>query len=350
MLIYILYNFKGDFMNLKWNKNNIYAELEQLKREFMTTKDENQKYNIFIDIVEYLRILNISNPNFISKKDENKYNNLFKKRFQLEEIKFENVILNKKNAFECLTNEIGQLKLNLTNNIPQNKFIVDTNIFKYINEFLGDFDFNLYKNFVDSYHNGYINLSFANSNFYNAYCININTNCKSYINLFIQKPYYIISPLIHELGHSYENLIAKKDSSWRHNLNIYTEVFAIFLTLTFDDFISSTRYHNYGKYDIYDFIKTNFSLSRELKWCFKKNNFSLSQKSDLMYFYGSNIALALFEQYKIDKMESKKNINYFIQNNDVIFSDELLKRIDIDLDKLYCGDYYKEFCQKQKRL
>ncbi len=176
-------------------------------------------------------------------------------------------------------------------------------------------------------------------------------NKKSYIKININYPFYILPTIAHEFGHAYENLIPKEDSSWIYNVNIYEEVLAIYLALAFDDFIMQTDYYNQGKYDIHILAETILALAKDLRKCFVNGQLDNSDNiTDFIHFYDANIALALFEQYKIDKENSKKNINYFIRNNDIIFSDELLKSVDIDLNRLYSGDYYKEFCKSYKRL
>ena len=217
--------------------------------------------------------------------------------------------------------------------------------------FLKQFDDKLYNYFNYIYSNEYINITSKKFDDYSGICTTLHTNKKSYIKIIADNPYYISPILLHEYGHAYENLIHKNDSYWFYNICIYMEVFPIFLALAFDDFIMHTNYYNQGKNDICNLITTTLLLASELKKYFtnvKLKNYD--DVTDFIQFYGSNIALAFFEQYKIDKKSCNRNVNYFIENNDIVFSDNLLKSADIDLKRLYSGDYYKSFCYKQKRL
>lgn len=353
MLIYILYNFKGDFMNLKWNINNMYSEIDKLKKKFLNINDENKKCIICRDIHAYMVLLNSIDVNIPDLKDIDlkKYENIYNRNFEFEKNKLIEKIYNNYDKFSQLINNINNMNVSLDNTIPKNNFIIDSKSLDYLKKFLSKYDKKLLNYFEYMYNNDYININLKEDAFYQGYCTNICINKKSYIDIIFSSPYYILPALIHEYGHAYENLISKHDAAWLYNVNIYAEVFAIYFGLSFDDFILDTNYCNQGNYNIFDLVKTTFILSNDLKKYFTDFKFdNYDDITDFIYFYDVNIALAFFEQYKIDKKSCKKNVNYFIRNNDILFSDALLKSVDIDLNRLYSGDYYKEFCQSYKSV
>ena len=340
-------------MNLKWNNQNIYKELKDLKKMFDSEINNDKKYSLIIDRQLYLILLQKQYTNLfkLSNNDEKRYHNYFEYNFKLEQDKLKKIMKGNYDYFYKLIDSVSDLDISLKNNIPNNNFVIDSKSIEHIKTFLQDFNYDLYLHFLDIYNSESINLKLKNNKFYNGFCININNNKKNYIELFASKPYYIIPTLVHEFAHTYENMIDKQNKSWLYNINMYMEVFPIFMTLIFDQYIIDTNYYNQGKHDTYDFIKTNFLLAQDLKTYFNNLNFKDTDFfTDFIYFYDSNIALAFLEQYNYNKNEAKKNINYFINHNDIYFSNQLLQSIDINLNKLYTGEYYKEFCSKQKRL
>lgn len=340
-------------MNLKWNKQNIYEEIEALKQKFNATTDENIKCLICNNIYAYIELLNSSDINSfkLNNIDLFKYKNIYEQNSEKEKIRLIKLIYSNYDTFFKLVNNEAKMKVKKTNFKNPNNFIFNSKSLNYLKNFFYQYDFKLGNYFDYIYRNGYININLKRDNEYQGFCITMFFNKKSYLQINANYPYYILPTIVHEFGHAYENLISKKDNSWIYNANIYEEVFSIYLALAFDDFIMQTDYYNQGKYNICDLSETTSIFAKSLKKCFIKDQFDDSDNiTDFIQFYGANIALALFEQYKIDKVASKKNVNYFIQNNDILFSDELLKCIDIDLNRLYSGDYYREFCRDYKRL
>lgn len=340
-------------MNLSWNKQNMYSEIKALRLKFNSTTDENTKCLLCKDIYAYILLLKMKDINFFKFDDIDfiKYKSIYEQNFEKEKDKLIKIIYNKYNNFSHLINHILNINIKLDNSIPNNNFIIDSNLLNYLKYFLKQFDSQLYNYFEYIYNNCYINVISKQDAFYNGHCTNMHTNKKSYIEIVAQRPYYILPTLAHEYGHAYENIIPKKDNSWIYNINIYMEVFSIFLSLAFNDFIMDTSYYNQGNYNICDLVETTFILASELKKYFINVKLEdYDNISNFIQFYDSNIALAFFEQYKINKKDAKENVNYFIHNNDIIFSDKLLKSVDIDLKRLYSGDYYKVFCEEYKRL
>lgn len=360
MLIYILYNFKGDFMNLKWNINNMYSEIDELKQKFYATTDENKRCIICRDIYAYTWLLEstaFNSPN-LSDIDLMNYKNVYDKNFEIEKNRLIEIIYSNYASFFKLIQDEAKMNVKATNFKKPNNFIIDSKSLDYLKNFFNEYDFKIGNYFDYIYCNDYINIgSLSNVRFlsgdseYSGICVSMCTNKKSYLRINTNYPFYILPSIVHEFGHAYENLISKKDNPWAYNINIYEEVLAVYLALAFDDFIIQTDYYNQGKYDIHILAEIILVLAKDLRKCFINDQLdNLDNITDFIQFYGSNIALAFFEQYKIDKKSCKKNVNYFIRNNDILFSDALLKSVDIDLNRLYSGDYYKEFCKSYKRL
>lgn len=346
-------------MNLKWNKQNIYSEIEALKQKFYTTTDENIRCLICNNIYAYILLLESIEINKIDINsfklndiDLFKYKNIYEQNSEKEKNRFIKLIYSNYDAFFKLIQDEANMNVKPTNFKNSDYSIFDSKSLHYLKTFFNQYDFKMGNYFDYIYRSGYINIRFVSEDSeYNGICVTMCANKKSYLKINTNYPFYILPTIAHEFGHAYENLIPKEDNSWIYNVNIYEEVFSIYLALAFDDFIMQTDYCKQGKYDIHSLDETIFILAKDLRKCFINDQLGDSNNiTDFIQFYGSNIALALFEQYKIDKVTSKKNVNYFIQNNDILFSDNLLKSIDIDLARLYSGDYYREFCNNYKRL
>ncbi len=116
-----------------------------------------------------------------------------------------------------------------------------------------------------------------------------------------------------------------------------------------DEYLQNTDYYLSGIIDKIVFLQTVHTLANDINYelTHEMNNFSLF---DFIYAYDANIALALVEQYQYNPKEAKRNIDYYLNNSAVNFSNKLLKSIDINLNRLYSGDYYFEYYQKTKNL
>ena len=340
-------------LNFNWNIDNMLSDLEELQKLFYASNDETDKMFLVLDRQEILKSLNILNYKTniftLNRQQDRKYQKLFETDFYNNVMKIKNCIYDNKSDFDLLVNNISSLQLHNLKRENNKNPKIDIKYVNCISMFLKEYDYKLYKNFSDNYKNGYINICSLANNYYNGYCSSNSTNKKSYINIYKKNNDLIMPTIVHESGHSFEYTLEKNDISWKYNINLYSEVFAILITLLFDNYLISTEYYEQSYADNCDFILTNYNLAHDLKTAKNvlKSNFCLN---DLIYFYGSNIALSFLEQYNINCKEAKKNIDYFINNNDIIFSNQLLKDVDVDLDKLYSGEYYEKFCYKSKKL
>lgn len=338
-------------LNFYWDINKIKEDLNKIDAELSITKENNM--NLFLDKLSLLGILSkLSNESeinyekyYYSNKNE-KNRKRFDCSFEQEIQKILNIIINNRHLLNNLFLNISKIRFKEFDKPIKISNILNEKSLKYISQFLQSYDQNLLNHFDYLYTNNYININDDDIGEYNGYCIIIDSIKKQYININSYNPLPVIC---HETAHAYESQINKSLKSWNYGINIYNEVFAIVITLLSNNFLLNTEYHNNSIVDQMEFLETVHILSKEIKRELNHNmeNFVLN---DFTYAYDANIALALSEQYLIDKKEGKRNIDYFINNCDVNFSNKLLKSVDIDLKKLYSGGYYLDYYKKVKKL
>ena len=328
-----------------WNIQNMLNELKELEKRFVSSNDEYEKMLLALSRQTYVEMLDYkgydTNVFKLSRWEENKYKKNFKKDFKDTKYNLKEII---NTNYDDFANLIYNNSINKISNIKIDKSSLNKKMsVKCIKQFTKQFDIKLYNHFNYLYKNGYVEFSNYKNRYYNGACHSINCNNKGY--LVIYKCDAVAPVLLHETSHSYEYLIDRKDKAWQYNVSLFSEVFAILMTLIFDDYLLNTECLQQSLVDRDDFLKTNIYLAKELNKLEKFN-----QINDFMYLLNSNIAVAFLNQYNDSVKEAKRNINYFINNNDVCFSNDLLRSVDIDLDKLYKGEYFKEYNQKCKKL
>lgn len=336
-------------MNIKWNEQNIINELKELEREYYAIENFSDRAIIAYTRQAYISILN-GKSDIFPLENINEYYYYTQNQFEQQKNNIAKIMTYERKKYFGLFNNMSNIKIKKIN-IDKNNFVIDSKLIGHIKNFAKAYDINLYNHFNYIYNNGYINIATSKNGDYNGFCVCLNHNKKSYIFVFAKNNYYVAPVISHELGHSYEVTLDRKDKSWIYSLNIYNEVFAIFLELLFDKYIYNTKYYNQALSDYQDFFTTNYYMAGDLKNILKFNyQKSIDFITDFIYSYNSNIAIAFLEQYNIDKKEGKKNIDYFLHNYDLLYSDKLLQSVDIDLNKLYAGDYYSEYYKKVKKL
>ena len=124
-------------MNLRWNEQNIYNELNKITKRINNTNNEDEKLLLYKDVSAYFFLLKLSNVNSfgINAVDFMKYKNIYEKNFEIQQNKLIEVIYNRYYDFSSLINNISNMNFKFNNSIPTNNFIIDSKLFNYKNIF-----------------------------------------------------------------------------------------------------------------------------------------------------------------------------------------------------------------------
>lgn len=332
----------------KWNANDI-------RNDFLTIEKQMELHKNGDNILLYCDLCRLKSllkkyPNLFARFCKNvsypncqiKYEKIFCKEFE----HLLNIIIDNKANFKKLFGQISSMNFDINSKVHLNDIAINNKIVNHLRKFFKTYDSKLLLYFEKLYNNHNINIENFIYDECAAECVNISSLNKQYINIYSAN---ILPSIIHEVAHAYEFRKEKKLGSWIYDINLYSEVFAIFITLIGDEYLQNTDYYLSGITDKVDFLQTVHILANDINYelTHEMNNFSLF---DFIYAYDANIALALVEQYQYNPKEAKRNIDYYLNNSAVNFSNKLLKSIDINLNRLYSGDYYFEYYQKTKKL
>lgn len=332
--------------NFKWNTNDIINDFLTIKKQIKFNKNDDNML-LYCDLCRLKSLLK-KYPKLYSKFCKNVYYLNFKRQYEKNFNKeFEyilNIIIDNIVSFRKLFGKISDINFDISIKSQLNDININVELVNSLMGFFKTYDSNLSLYFEQLYNNHNIDIEDFVYTECAGECINISSLNKQYINIYSKN---IIPTSVHEVSHAYEFRIEKNIKSWIYDINLYNEVFAILITLIGDEYFQKTNYFLNAITDKVELLQTVYILANELyhELTNKMTNFCLS---DFIYVYDANIAMALVEQYQCNPKEAKRNIDYYLNNNYVDLSNKLLRSIDIDLNRLYSGDYYFRYYRKTK--
>ncbi|MCI9433939.1 MAG: hypothetical protein HFI86_01505 [Bacilli bacterium] len=332
--------------NFKWNMMDIMDDFQMVNNKMALPKNS-RNISLYCDVCRLKSLLKKYPKIYLKNFTKGYYPHLKRQYEKIFNKEFEyilNIIINNIVIFRKLFSKIANADFDMNVEIPLDTIAIDNELVNCLRSFFGNYNHNLLLYFEQLYNNHNINIEDFVYDEYAGECINISSLNKQYINIYSRN---IVPDIIHEVSHAYEFRIEKDIKSWFYDINLYNESFAIITTLIGDEYFQGSNYFLSAIIDKFSFLQTIYILANNLYYelMHGMTNFSLS---DFIYAYDANIAMALVEQYQNNPKEAKKNIDYYLNNSSTDFSNKLLKSIDIDLNRLYSGDYYLEYYKSTK--
>jgi len=220
--------------------------------------------------------------------------------------------------------------------------IDDKTKFELINDFLGDYDKRVQKQFNYMQMNGLIDTNAKD--IIDCATYSIFDKSKSYILLDKFKSIYDIDILMHELGHAYSfSVISNRSKSQSMTYHkSYYEMYSMYMELSFQEFLKKNHIflkdallteNNYYAFMYYyfNFLKNSNEIEDDDTLTFDDMEYI---KNAFIYSYGYYIALLVHEKSMSDKEGTKERLDDYLAYQGLIDYDKQLEILGLTRDGL----------------